>query len=500
MPDSGVHDRRTRVDALVQEALRREEINRYLDDVDFARQVRLAADTIVTQYLDRDTPERIICGVVKTACAIRKKVKVFVSYKKKYEQETKKIVDALQAWSGSRLSIWYAHDIPAGDEWMQALVDRISEAHWFFLLLPDSEDNWGWQLYEAGIFRGSMLPGDRLICLHHPDVQLAPQLEDYQAVPAEQDAVVRFLEDIIVRPNAVPGMDPLNKHVQKLESLAGEIVGAFDKLSAVETVWFGNFVELAVDNAKELTRAEDLNRARIIATQGVEELFGRQRRVDRTWGALISDLEPGSHDMAWITELVDVMRDVSEGRLPRSIEETFAGANGGAGKQFRPRLTSVTHRNGAIESFHISFIEVIGRGMAGGEPAGMRTLQTAMRLAYRFRWEIVEPYKNRSAFGRKDIHTIENILERIEREAHTHGLLDRGILCSQFGSDAAVLEAMYTQWEEIRNDQRTGLLDEGFSEKDGRKVKESLEVLADINKRFMILAAKRFAEIVPGEW
>ena len=52
MPDSGVHDRRTRVDALVQEALRREEINRYLDDVDFARQVRLAADTIVTQYLD----------------------------------------------------------------------------------------------------------------------------------------------------------------------------------------------------------------------------------------------------------------------------------------------------------------------------------------------------------------------------------------------------------------------------------------------------------------
>jgi hypothetical protein len=250
MPDSGVHDRRMRVDALVQEALQCEEINRYLDDVDFTRQVRLAADTIVTQYLDRDTPERIIRGVVKAACAIRKKVKVFVSYKKKYEQETKKIVDALQAWSGSRLSIWYAHDIPAGDDWMQALVDRVTDAHWFFLLLPDSEDNWGWQLYEAGIFRGSMLPGDRLICLHHPDVQRAPQLDDYQAVPAEQGAVVRFLEDILVRPNAVPGMDPLNEHVQKLENLAGEIVGAFDKLSAVETVWFGNFVELAVENAK----------------------------------------------------------------------------------------------------------------------------------------------------------------------------------------------------------------------------------------------------------
>jgi hypothetical protein len=69
---------------------------------------------------------------------------------------------------------------------------QVTAAHWFLLLLPDLPDNWGWQLYEAGIFRGSMLPGDRLICLHHPDVQRAPQLEDYQSVPAEQDAVIRF--------------------------------------------------------------------------------------------------------------------------------------------------------------------------------------------------------------------------------------------------------------------------------------------------------------------
>ena len=108
----------------------------------------------------------------------------------------------------------------------------------------------GWQLYEAGIFRGSMLPGDRLICLHHPDVQLAPQLKDYQAVPAKQDAVIKFLDDILVQPDAVPGMDPLNKNARELADLAGEIVGAFDNLSAVETVWFGNFVELAVTMRK----------------------------------------------------------------------------------------------------------------------------------------------------------------------------------------------------------------------------------------------------------
>ena len=357
---------------------------------------------------------------------------------------------------------------------MQTLFDRVTHAHWFLLLLPDSADDWGWQLYEAGIFRGSMLPGDRLICLHHPDVQLAPQLKDYQAVPAKQDAVIKFLDDILVQPDAVPGMDPLNKNARELADLAGDIVSAFDNLSAVETVWFGNFVELAVDNAEKLTRAEDLNRARIITRQGVEELFGRQRGVDQTWGALTSDLE-GSTDTAWITELVDVIRSVAKGGLPPSMEATFAGANGGAGKQFRPRLTSVKKKDGSIECFHISFIEVLGRGTAGEEPAGMRSLQTAMRLAYRFRWEIIEPYRYKARLAIKDIQTIENILERLEREAQFHGLLDRGILCSQFGPDAHAVDEMYTQWEEIRNDQRTGLLDQGFVEKDGRKVKEFAE-------------------------
>ena len=51
MPDIAVHDKGTRVDALVQEALKSDSIERYLDDDDFARQVRIAADLIVEQYV-----------------------------------------------------------------------------------------------------------------------------------------------------------------------------------------------------------------------------------------------------------------------------------------------------------------------------------------------------------------------------------------------------------------------------------------------------------------
>lgn len=227
------------------------------------------------------------------------------------------------------------------------------------------------------------------------------------------------------------------------------MVSAFDRLSTVETVWFGHFVEIAIENAQELTRVEDLNRARIIATQGVEELFGRQESVDRTWDMLTSDLDPISQDTSWITELVNVMREVADGRIPRRIQATFAGAMGGAGKQFRPRLASIKRRDNFIESFHISFIEVLERGVSGGEPAGMRSLlQTALRLAYRLRWEIIERYKDRFIFNDKDIRTIYNILERLEREAQFHGLLDRGLLCGQFGSDAHVVDTMYGEWEE----------------------------------------------------
>ena len=165
---------------------------------DFRRQVDDAADEICEKYEGQDTGERIVRGVIKTATIRKKEVEVFVSYKKKYEEDTKRIVDSLRAWSGSKLNIWYAHDIPWGSNWMQ----------------------------------------------------LAPQLKDYQAVPAKQDAVIKFLDDILVQPDAVPGMDPLNKNARELADLASDIVSAFDNLSAVETVWFGNFVELAVTMRK----------------------------------------------------------------------------------------------------------------------------------------------------------------------------------------------------------------------------------------------------------
>jgi hypothetical protein len=46
----------------------------------------------------------------------------------------------------------------------------------------------------------------------------------------------------------------------------------------------------------------------------------------------------------------------------------------------------------------------------------------------------------------------------------------------------------------------TGLLDQGLSLKDDEKVKKALQALAHLNKRFMLLASKRFAEMVSNEW
>lgn len=130
----------------------------------------------------------------------------------------------------------------------------------------------------------------------------------------------------------------------------------------------------------------------------------------------------------------------------------------------------------------------------------MRTLQTALRLAYRLRWEIIEPYKHKQGLGLTDIRAIQNILERLEREAHFHGLFDRGILCNQFGSDAPAVHALYDEWDKIRNTEGTGLLDQAFCEGDGRKAKQALQALICINKEFMILASKRFSEVVLQQW
>lgn len=490
-----------RIRHLMDEALKQEEIAKFLDDPDIDRQVRNAAHQIIEKHFDKESDDRIKRGIAKTARAIRKnKIDVFVSYKHKYERSTKNIINLIRGQPGVKLDVWFDQDILIGDNWRDVLFDRIQQSHWFMLLLPGPADNWGWQLYEAGIFRAKMLPGDRLICLHHENLERAPQLEDYQSITSKHEDVTKFLHDILTKPGAVPGMDPLNPDLTDVEDVAEEIVEVFQEVSGVSTEHYGCFVELGGMDPGSLNLPSDLDDLEIIQAQGEQAIFGRQRGKNNTWGELISNLDL-SRGTEWLTELIAALHAAAHGNMVPTIEATFPGVNGAEGKEFRPVVLSSKRRNGAIESFHIGFVEVLGQGKSSRDPRELRVLQTALRLSYRCRWELVETFCQEPVLTEAKIQACQNILERLEREAHYHGLLDPDLLSEQFdGEEASVVSQMYEEWQQMRRPDQSGTLDAAFAQKNSKLLQKSLRALNDLNRRFMIIGTKRFAELVARKW
>ena len=55
-----------------------------------------------------------------------------------------------------------------------------------------------------------MLPGERLICLHHPDVQMPHQLATFQGEKADAAGVEKLLRRLLIEPDVIPGLDPIN--------------------------------------------------------------------------------------------------------------------------------------------------------------------------------------------------------------------------------------------------------------------------------------------------
>ena len=102
-----------------------------------------------------------------------------------------------------------------------------------------------------------------------------------------------------------------------------------------------------------------------------------------------------------------------------------------------------------IVDYHILFIKDIGILNPKNIPPDILTLITSMRLAFRFRYEIIEEFKP-STIRSNDIPALRNILSDINQEALVRGFLDNENLPLLFKrKDKKVIEDMVKHWKTL---------------------------------------------------
>lgn len=377
------------------------------------------------------------------------RVNVFFSYKIKDKEKAGKIVETLEKLTRGRLNITWAQDFAAGEVLPETIRDAILEAHWFVLLLPDPSEDWDWCLFETGMFRGVMRSTklNKVFCLRHYLNDQPGQIGEFLSVVARPDDPSdinnTFLSKICSEEDFFPGMGQLCPFVtpDEISSAAAEINSVIfppERRKERKRRRFEPFARI------RLNLPMDQNSIRNLSSKDMEKLLndakfdwisdedlgtnGEARRIfgwidqPETWGTLVSSAIEGETDRRWVGELCSALKQAAIGMTFTPVQATFQAANAEK-KIYRPILYAVERSaDNSIAAFLIIFVEDVGGTATHPSHVpikGYVELISSIRLCYRFRWEIVEPFHRIS--NDNDIIALKEALNRVMKENKSRG-------------------------------------------------------------------------------
>jgi hypothetical protein len=217
-------------------------------------------------------------------------------------------------------------------------------------------------------------------------------------------------------------------------------------------------------------------------------------------------LEESGH-IYWMRSMVEAIQGAVNDRLHVPSDAIL---NGEDGRFYRPTLLSIRRYadDNEPESAHIAFHESV-TGPISNCPEDLSALGTVLRMGFRFKWEVLERY--RFPNSAKEIQHIRRIVERMEQESHMRGYnrpsqsLERNLeynpVFEAFPPELQpTIREIGEKWYELRNPEKTGRLDQAFLNEDIALTRKCLNELMELNKKFMTVASRRYAELVQQYW
>lgn len=448
--------------------------------------------------------ERDPVAAVKKAAQIhlRDTIRVFFSFKLNEGEKAKRIVETLRGLS-NRIDIRYAYDFKernVGMDYVRQIDAEIKDADWLILLLPDPAADWDWCLYETGIFRGQMVSNkiEKLICLHHEMQEPPDQIRQFQAVPGNLDSVLPFLKQVYLNDNPIPGMRPLKsaESLPQIERAARKIVDIIRPPMNLARTHYDSYVFINPRAPQDVQSPGDLDDAAVIEVDEIAQrnIFGKSS-TPATWGELVSNLIKDDPRPRWLEQLSRAVHRAGNGDAFAPIRSTLQGCRDG--KMYQPVLHAADRDHaGNFHGFHIILVEEVGAPATSAIPRDLLTLATSLRLGFRFRWEILEVF-NKPRLQRKELARMRGLIEGMNAEAYSRGLLDRDSLMSLFeGDDLQALEEMFDYWARLMRPDGSGELDRALGGAGNVKAtKLILRRLDEMNRDFLRIASRRFSGI-----
>jgi TIR domain len=449
-------------------------------------------------------------------------IQIFLSHKSRDHKAAEELRKVLQAYGGPMLRVFTYDDIEKGDDFRDEISRQLYESDWFMLLFTGVDDrDWSWCHHEAGTFCGMMYPdADRVVVFYPSNVALPDPLERYQAVrcqEGEPDDVYRFFEDLFGK-EPYPGMPPIHPFFANdrdassiRETAADRIIRAVGRL-VVESIEPKEVMIIHVRNKAALLEGSEFPADTCIRRSGALQLFEVGER-EFSWQQFQDALEPNFrrclNQSFWPAVYQACAKSVRSHKLASTHTVLQSPATR---RHYMPMLSRVETTGDNSATFRLTFVHVAAGTQAEVRHKSVARVFTALNLAHRFRWEIIDPYRDLkrlqervrshhqamdsdSVDGGSALSTVWEAIRLLEVESENRGVYDPQALPADFGpgADARVRE-MFALWGQYRE-----RLKRAASDDDAATFSQILREFDPINVEFISLASQRLGELVRAD-
>ena len=406
-----------------------------------------------------------------------------------------KIAELLRTFGGESLDVFLSEEISAGENWRQVVEDKLSKSNLLILMFTEPRLSWDWCLYETGLFMDLKGGSHRnVICLHTPIYEPPDPIKHLEAIPAQYKTIKeKFLKVLFGETTWTGKSELINegfaKNEELLDTTAKRICSFFDP-KETDKKFMNRYFILMIKQPNELSEGQ-IPEDSIVRSKYLENIFGIAG--DETHWQLIAE---NQEDTRWVQQLQEAIKTATKGLVPDQIQATFRSKSN---EVIRPILYRVDWlSSGAMEFYVLLVADVAGKGE--NIPRELMTIATILRMATRFRYEILEVYDSEIRRNQKEedlIKIVDKIREcilTIETEARSRLTIVnenslRELYNKQENKDKIV--QMFDSWYNTRNQ----LFDnEIVLGKD--HLMEIFKNLDQMNAEFMKLTAKRYSELV----
>ena len=352
----------------------------------------------------------------------------------------------------------------------------------------------------------------RLVVFYPPNVDLPNPMRKYQPVKCEppQNGQPHQLEEFIKQLFGVPpypSMDPINRkfahetHDERHEAM-GKIIDTVNCL-VVDTIEPDFTMRIHVPDIRKFVDTSFPSDTKVLRGSTALQLF-QIGEGDYSWDKFIARLEP------------DLRQSIEKCLLPAIYEACFNSIDKNRifpthtvfrspenSRHYLPVLSQIEITGGNSANFLIAFVQVAAGTQAEVRHESVARMFTALNLSHRFRWEIIDRYRDPDALRSfveqrqsqgvgEPLMEVWDMIRLIEEESQKRGVYDPQALPADFGPEAAGrVSAMFPNWWQQRY-----FLEQAAKAGDVRNFARVLTELDPVNVEFISLASQRLGELV----